>query len=345
MAQEGITSAQGLQADEYYTRQYRPALQRWISALRQEEEPETLFHPWPDLNTSMIFRKLAGDACDSIGTALKALGLQSDIEGLRRFRDAYESGDHQRRTDWENLANDMREHSFSDNLYRELMHAANEAYQYSWGCALSEGDNIVNVETRAPKHLDLDVCLPSADRSDRGAVSLLVPNFKLAHRKIGDNWSKLAEIVLPGTPIHRAKMDFRRSLETYYRSHATEATKTLVDRAANAYSAALSDHFKSDKRASLVFGYAAALGGAGLGLAVAPVGLLAAAGIGLAIAVTTVTADGLGAAHAMMKIVPKRGRWIATTTDAAGIAIASTFTVDETAAAKYRSGVPTFKSK
>lgn len=72
----------------------------------------------------------------------------------------YESGEHQRRTDWENAAVFLRDGGkLSERLFRELMQAGNEAYQYAWGCALADKNSLVRVETRAPKHTSLDVAV------------------------------------------------------------------------------------------------------------------------------------------------------------------------------------------
>ena len=203
MADEGITSAQRLSGHSEYSKRYLPALHTWMSQLRLGE-PESFLRPWPELNTSAIFHKVALGAYGSIHDLLLNAGLHKEADSVRRFRDLYELGRSHRRTDWENVANRMhRSGRLSAGLHRELMFAANEVYQYSWGCALARRENLVRVETRAPKFTNLDLFISdTAVSSARESVEVRTPNFTVAHRKIGDNWARLAEVARPGTETY-----------------------------------------------------------------------------------------------------------------------------------------------
>lgn len=136
-------------------------------------------------------------------------------------------------------------------------------------------------------------------------------DFRVSHRKIGDNWDRLAALTRSGEPTYQAKIEFQRSLERYYRTNGTEVSKASIDAVASEYSKALTEHFRSERRVRLVYGCAAAVGGAGVGLIAAPLGVLLAAGVGLAFAVATVTADVAGAPNALIKIAQGNGKkWI-----------------------------------
>jgi hypothetical protein len=344
MADEGITSAQRLGAQDDYTKQYLPALRAWMSQLRMGE-PQSFLHPWPDLNTSSIFHKIAAAAYRSIRDSLMAAKLRDDLEAIRRFKDMYESGQRQRRTDWENIADRLRhDGGLSERLYRELMHAANEAYQYSWGCALARKDSLVRVETRAPKFTDLDVSIDETGTSTQDPVEVYTPNFKVAHRKIGDHWSRLAEVAKPGAETYYAKVEFQRCLDSYYRANTAEVDRPAMEAAAKNYSKALADHFRNERRARFIYGYVTAVAGAAVGIPAAPLGLLIGAGIGLAVGVASVAADQVGVPQAMMKIISGSNRkWITRSNLGTRPSMVSNFQIDQKTADKYRRGVREFK--
>jgi hypothetical protein len=346
MAQEGITSAQQFGIEDYYKQRYLPALQKCMSSLRRQED-EVFLRPWPELNTSTIFRKVSATVYDSINDSLLGPDRRTELDSLHRFKDKYESGRHHRRTDWEDTAGVLRDKGkLPENLYRDLMHAANEAYQYSWGCALANGSSLVRVQTRAPKYLDLDLgtSVGETESSMQDTIQIFAPDFRVSHRKIGDNWDRLAALTRPGEPTYQAKVEFQRSLERYYRTNGTEVSKASMDAVASEYSKALTEHFRSERRVRLVYGCAAAVGGAGVGLIAAPLGVLLAAGVGLAFAVATVTADVAGAPNALIKIAQRNGKkWITSEPLGARPTMISTFQIDQAAANTYRHGVRTFK--
>ena len=108
------------------------------------------------------------------------------------------------------------------------MHIANEAYQYSWGCALSTGKAQVKVQTRTPEFLDIDRSLTrqyetlDATPKLRQGVEVYVPHVALAVKKVGDNWHPAAA----NCDVFKAKRLFLETLETYYTSLRASATKT-----------------------------------------------------------------------------------------------------------------------
>lgn len=347
MAAEGITSAQDISARDEFTKQYLPALRQTMSKLRRGDLNKFL-EPWPVLYTSIIFHRLTKAVLESIDEALVASGELTELDALHRFRDKFESGRKHRRTDWENAAQVLcAQGKLSQPLRQELMHAGNEAYQYSWGCALSSGNRPIRIATRAPKHLNLDVTIGEPVGLTAAQMETYVPNFKLAKRKIGDNWSKLANLTEEGREEYYAKIEFRRSLEDYYRSQGSADDRSVIEQANKKYSKILLNHFKSEGRARLIFGVTGGLVGAAAGVPLAPViPAVAAAGVALAITVAFVGADAVGVPEAVMKITgPHRRRWLVGVDLGSRPDIASSFQIHQSEADKYRRGVRRFKKQ
>lgn len=82
----------------------------------------------------------------------------------------------------------------------------------------------------------------------RAQVELGTPNFKVAVRKIGENWSKLAEVATKGGDTYYAKIAFQRCIEDYYRGDDSAVDEAAVKAAATKYSKALAEHFVNAKR-------------------------------------------------------------------------------------------------
>jgi len=348
MADQGITSAQQLGGQDYYTKQYLPALRAWMDRLR-EGDPRDFLRAWPEISTTPVFHKVAAAAYRSIRSSLSAAKLREDLEALRRFIDIYESGDQKRRTDWENAAVLLRRgEKLSERLFRELMHAGNEAYQYAWGCALADKSSLVRVETRAPKHTSLDVAVDAEAEPvsvHREQVELYTPNFKVAGRKIGENWSKLADIARTGSEMYYAKIAFQRCIDDYYRGDESATDEAATKAAAKRYSKALAEHFVNAERGRWIYGYSTAIGGTAAlipTMAAAPfVGLLA----GLAISIVAAFGDHVGVPEAMMKIVDgSKGKWITSGDLGTRPTMVSNFQIDQQAADRYRRGISTFHS-
>ena len=347
MADQGITTAQQLGGQDYYTKQYQPALRSWMDHLRKGD-PRDFLRPWPDINTTPVFHKIAAAAYRSIRTELSAAKLREDLEALRRFIDMFESGEQKRRTDWENVAVVLqRAEKLSERLFRELMHAGNEAYQYAWGCALADKSSLVRVETRAPKHTSLDVAVDAQAEPvsvQREQVELYTPNFRVAARKIGENWSKLAEVARTGSETYYAKVAFQRCIDDYYRGNEPAVDEAMVKATAKKYSKALAEHFVNAERGRWIYGYSTAIGGAAVLIptmaAVPLVGLLA----GLAISVAAAFGDQVGVPEAMMKIVDSsKGKWITRSDLGTRPTMVSNFQIDQKAADRYRRGISAFR--
>lgn len=347
MADQGITSAQKFGTEDYYAKQYLPALRTWMDRLRKGD-PRDYLRPWPEINTTPVFHKVAGTAYRSIRSSLSAAKLREDLEALRRFIGMYESGEQQRRTDWENAGVFLRdEGKLSQRLFRELMHAGNEAYQYAWGCALADKSSLVRVETRAPKHTDLDVAVDAMTAPvsvEREQVELYTPNFKVAVRRIAENWSKLAEVARTGTDTYYAKIAFQRCIDDYYRGNEPAVDEATTKAAARLYSKALAEHFVNAERGRWIYGYSTAIGGAAVLIptmaAVPLVGLLA----GLAISVVAAFGGQVGVPEAMMKIVDgSRGKWIARGDIGTRPTMVSNFQIDQQEANKYRHRISAYR--
>jgi hypothetical protein len=181
MAEEDIQSARQLRSTDAYVKRLQPALSRWAEKLRLVEEGDASFSSWPAAHVSQIFKRLTT-------TALKAAIDRTDQDKhrkeLQEFQAVWASASKSaNRTDWEREA-DLRRgkhKQLSEEVHVALMRIANEAYQYAWGCALSETDARVTVETRAPMYLDLDVSLGELDpaRPPKG-VTVYGPDIAVA---------------------------------------------------------------------------------------------------------------------------------------------------------------------
>jgi len=132
-------------------------------------------------------------------------------------------------------------------------------------------------------------------------------------------------------------------LEGYYRAETSKIERAVINAAAKKYSKALSDHFRQDERARLIYGYVTAAAGVAVGIPLAPLGTWIGAGVGLAVGVATVIADQTGAPRAIMKIMSGNDKkWIGTTLGARPTMV-SNFQIDQSAADVYRRGVQEFR--
>jgi len=209
---------------------------------------------------------------------------------------------------------------------------------------LAGKDSLVRVETRAPKVTSLDVSIDETGTSNQDSVEVYTPNFAVARRKIGDNWSRLAEVARPGTETYYAKVEFQRCLDSYYHANAAEIDRPEMEAAARKYSKALSDYFRNEERARTIYGYVTAVAGTAVGIPTATLGLSRATEIALAVAVATVVGDQAGAPQAMMKIMSRNNRhWLTGNTLGTRPTMVSNFQIDQKAADKYRRGVREFK--
>jgi len=349
MADQGITTAQEIAGEDDYRKNYLPALRKWLDQLRRGE-PDVFLRPWPEINTTPVFHRIAAAAYRSIRSSLSATKSRADLEALRRFIDMYESGEEKRRTDWENTAVRLRNgEKLSERLFGELMQAGNEAYQYAWGCVLADKSSRIGVQTRAPKHTSLDVTIDAIEEPlsvRREQVELYTPNLDLAQRKIGKNWRRLAEVASKGTETYYAKTAFQRCVEEYYSGNQATMDEATVKDAARKYSKALAEHFVNVELGRRIYGYSTAVGGTAALIPLMPALPIYSLLAGLVIAVTTAFGDQRGIPEAMMKIVTgSKKKWITSGQLGTPSALVSNFEIKLSVANGYRRGISPFKQE
>lgn len=278
MADDGILSAQKLLDQRDYKGALKPALERWTERL-EVGDPQSSFRSWPRAHVSQLFAILALQALDR---AIELTSKGVTEKEVKEFRKAFKAaGPAANRTEWERLADRRRDQDLlTEPVHHSLMLIANEAYQYAWGCALSEGGEKTSVLTRAPHYLDLDRSVGELDESRIGETfSVYGPNIRVAGKRVGKNWELLAELVRRGAPATYLKAQYVEALERYYAGDG-EGTEE-VDRARDEYSKVLSEQFGSRRRA-FTFGVASTVATTAIGAVVAgPVAVGIGVGLGL----------------------------------------------------------------
>jgi hypothetical protein len=330
MADGGIKTAQELLGHPQYPA-LRGALDDWCATLGLAE-PAVSFRDWPACDTSEVYESLALAAVDQ---AISNVHDQNHKRQLTKFGTIFRERERRNRTTWEVEVNRLREaDELSDKISKTLQHIANEAYQYSWGCALSTGDAPVKVHTRTPEFLDVDQSLTPRDVPKRQGVTVYGPDLELAAKKVGHDWTRLAEIAQEGHEIFKEKRRFQTTLEDYYRS--SEISDEQMKECADKYSKALMMHFGGEKFA-FKFDLALTAASTAAGLAVAgPAG----AGIGLGIGLVGNAASHLGGPKFIRRLtLPLKKKWIRPQSSETST---SCFQVDPKKAAEVLEGVSPF---
>jgi hypothetical protein len=341
MAKAGITSAIDLLKSPLYKQELEPALAAWSAELNSSDVNWS--RAWPAHKTDYLYGKLSGRVLESL------IAATPKDEQLQRFRD--DLGEKvTSRTAWENIANSLHA---SDQLSVEnktiLMAGANEAYQYTWGCNLTDKNNPMSVQARASAFLDdLNQPVGEAGPRARPGVRVFVPNVSIAGKGIRRNWELLAQVAsrrVGGAAA--AKKKFRDDLEAYYTGQGI--TQKQMQASARAYSESLAAIFGRDKKlktgVDLFFtavGTGATIGGA--------VGLLPGAAAGAAIGI------GIGVAGFAVPRLPitrdlisrlgqtKPRKWISELDPQDPQNCVSSFELDPEKVALNLKGVPVFKS-
>ncbi|MBS1868040.1 MAG: hypothetical protein JSS99_00070 [Actinobacteria bacterium] len=338
MADRGIRSARRLLDEDAYAKRLQPALSSWAEKLAGVN-PTISFSPWPSRHMSQIFVKLAATALDN---ALDRTPVGEPRRQLVEFQKAFaDCGPSANRTDWESEADRLHaQDGLSDEAHIALMRIGNEAYQYAWGCALTELDAKVAVHGRAPAYLDLDVSLGPLDPERQAeGVTVFGPDIAVARKRVGKNWSLLKEIIQAGDDITYVKAEFITELERYY------ADPTLGDdpvkQAARKYSRALAARFGSARRA-FRFGVMTTLSSSAAGFAVGgPVG----AGVGLGIGLLGNVTDHTVGPKMLAKLSSPLAKPLITTTRSRMPAATSSFQLDQQKAAGFLRGVERFRDR
>lgn len=330
MADAGIVSAQQRKLDEGFQKTYQPFLQRWSGEL--STGAFDAFLPWPKIHIDQVFRSVAG-------TVMATESFLSDVGdgAVKAFR-ARLDGSSFRRTEWELAGNALRDgDQVSPAAHSALMRAANETYQYAWGCALTASLSNVRVLTRLPRHLralESSGVLVLPDKPKK-PVEVMVPDAAFVLKAVGNKWERLASMVTPGHEINRLKHTFLGSLRAYYSEAATDHGD--VSTAATAYTTALSRHFGGKSAAPVVFDLsfvglstiAGAYAGSPAGPFGAAAGAAAGAVAGAAVGVFGVAAAHLGAPKLLWRLTaPSPKKWLLHKNPAVAEGVTSCFEIE-----------------
>lgn len=308
MADAQIASAKSLLRSEDFQKIYRPELTRWSDELCSGAFDA--FLPWPKIHIDQVFRSVARTV---MATDSFASGVGEDA--LKAFRERLDTSAF-RRTEWELAGEAMRDGGkFDPAAHRVLMWAANETYQYAWGCALTASLPNVRVLTRLPRHLRAleasgVLALPSKPKKP---VEVMVPDRAFVMEAVGGKWTRLANMVTPGHDINRLKHAFLGALRAYYGIDAAGSAHDGDEKAlAQAYTTALSKHFGGGQTAvPMVFDLSFVGLSTAAGIIAGPAGMVAGAAAGAAVGVVGVAAAHLGAPKLLWRLTaPSPRKWL-----------------------------------
>lgn len=333
MADAGISSAKDRLKDERYREKYQPFLSTWTEQLRSPAY--NAFRHWPNLQMTEVFKAVSLDAI-SVLLDYDDSPHKEISEFKKRLRDTAV-----RRTDWEDIGLDLRKTGqLSEQTFLALMKAANESYQYSWGCALARDLGSVRVLTRMPQHLaKFEVSEMTVSDSPRDPIRVAIPDVAFAVKSVDGKWKQLADVVTTGRELNALKHEFLRSLRAYYESRDGDSGDVKLH--GNNYSVALSKHFGNPRGVNVVFDLtfvgASTLAG---GMLAGPVGLIA----GAALSVTGIAASHLGGPKLLWRLnAPSPKKWLIDRNLSAPPESISAFLIKETIASKYTEKVPAFQ--
>ena len=340
MADVGISSAKLLLEDEHFRAHYQPILNTWSERLRLPAYDA--FRDWPNLKLDQVFQKVSSDAFASL------IGSVDDSkEDLTEFKKQLAEFKKQlddskrRRTEWEDIGNAMlRSGQLSEPAFTALMKAANESYQYSWGCALAKDIGSVRVLTRMPQHLArFELSELTVPDTPKKPIQIVIPDAAFAVKSVEGKWAQLADVVTTGKELNVLKHQFLDALRAYYASSDTDDKHVKL--CGQEYTVALSKHFGNPVGVNVVFdltfvGVSTAAGG----MIAGPVGMFA----GAAISLTGVAASHLGAPKLLWRLnAPSPKKWLVDRNVLAPPDLVSAFQIDRTVAAQYTDGVPPFR--
>ncbi|WP_345761291.1 hypothetical protein [Diaminobutyricibacter sp. McL0608] len=335
MADQNIESALKLISDPAYEREIAPALEKWSASLNSGQSDWA--RPWPAHRTDAVFGKLGRRILDAL---IQRNG--PDRDQVVRFSDAL--GDRVgSRNAWEKVAADLvRAQNLSSRTRAELMAAANESYQYAWGCGLLDKQNPVSVQTRTTRFLyDLDLPGEQVAAESRDHVRVFVPNQKVVAKKIRKHWEGLGHVAGPTSSTAEIKQKFRASVAAYYAGEP--GAEKEVKRLSREYSAALADVFSTGEFARAGFDVVFAAVALGVPLLVAgPPGIAIAAGI----AVAGIAANHTKPTSTLISRLgqTKRHKWIDNLRASDAKNTSSSFELNPTSAAEVMESIPLFTS-
>jgi hypothetical protein len=327
MADAGIDSAKSLLRSESFAKEYQPLLERWSGEL--SSGAFDAFMSWPKLHVDKVYRSIGSAVLNTESLASSLTEAVTKAFAIRLADTA------SRRTEWERVANDLqRAGMLPPAAYAALMHAANETYQYAWGCALTTSLSNVRVLTRLPKHLgSLDVAESELSARPKKAVEVMIPDRAFVVKAVAEKWESLAVMVAPGHELNRLKHGFLGALRSYYADDKLD--RRQVTAAANQYTTALSKHFGGKVAVPVVFD----LSFVGLSTAAGSFAGPAGAAVGATVGVVGVAAAHLGVPRLLWRLAaPSPKKWLLHKRLAAPEGTTSCFAIDPAAAALHTSG-------
>lgn len=325
MADKDITTAQDLLREGTYRTAYRPKLEQWASQLGDDS-----FARWPRITRDDVLASVARTALSAMAALDKDLAVEAE-----RFQS--EVGDSLgKRTAWEDVGRRLLEtEQLSGVTFRTLMHAANEVYQYAWGCMLTEFEEPVGVQMRLPRWLgELDLPIGEPTGARKPSVRFFVPQETFATRAVKKRWDLLAKVVTPGSDVHGLKVNFRKTLMRYYTSD--DVSDTEMRRVTGDYTRGLSKHFA--KTGLTGYGIDTAFAVTGLAVPALVAGPVAPIIVGAAVAVGGITASRTDVAgNFLWKLrAPGQKKWIKELQTPSHDSAVSSFQIDRTGSAAHR---------
>jgi hypothetical protein len=266
MADENITSAERLVSNGWYKTTLKPALEVWTDQVNSTATAP--FRSWPNYQTNDVYAELSGQALTGLGAVEPTLA--ETLSGFKKELGTKLGS----RTQWELTADSLlAEKELTDDVRQKLMHAANEAYQYTWGCILSGDDENIRVLTRAPRLLGgLNLSIGPAPSEKRPDLRFRIPDLAFGRKAVRKRWAMLAEMAAEGSPMSIAKYKFLRTLMAYQADGSSVSDKEMRAET-KAYTRELSKHFSHPGigEAAVAIGFLAT--GVATTLVVPPVGV------------------------------------------------------------------------
>lgn len=332
MADIGISSAKSLLEDQWFRDKFQPLLGIWSERLRSPAYDA--FRDWPNLKLDEVYQKVSSDAFENLINS-----LNDSTDELTEFKKRLD-GSKRRRTEWEDIAKQMlHEGRLSRVTFVAIMKAANESYQYSWGCSLARDSGSVRVLTRMPQHLaKFELCELTVPDNPKQPIQIAIPDAAFAHKSVNGKWELLADVVTTGSELNHLKYQFIDALRAYYQN--SDLDEKQVKLRGQEYTRALSKHFGNSVGVNVMFdltfvGVSTAAGA----MVAGPMGMIA----GAALSVTGVAASHLGAPKLLWRLsAPSPKKWLVNRNILAP-ELVSAFQIDRTVASQYTEGVLPFR--
>jgi hypothetical protein len=333
MADAGISSAKFLLGDERFRESYLPVLKAWSGQLQLPAYDA--FRHWPNIRLDEVYKKVSIDAFERLFES--SVDVQEELKAFRTRLD----DSRQRRTEWEDIGAGLFDSGqISRPTFISLMKAANESYQYAWGCSLAKEIGSVRVVTRIPQHLaNFELSEITVSDAPKSPIRMAIPDAAFALKSVEGKWEKLAGVVTTGNDLNVLKHRFLDALRAYYQT--SDADDQNVKRCGEQYTVALSKHFGGTVGVNVVFdlafvGASTAAGGVFAG----PLGMAA----GAALSVAGVVASHLGAPKLLWRLsAPSPRKWLVNRDVMARPELVSAFQIDRSVAENYTRGIPQFK--